>query len=174
MRRTSLDAVKFHIANLLLKLDAPDRATLRAWPGVDAGSALASKEKAMTTGVQLGKIGQISRHVSDIKKAEEWYRSTLGLPHLFTFGNLAFFDCGGTRLFLSTPEEGHAMHEESVIYFQVDDIHAAHQELKSRGVKFQGAPHTIHKHADGTEEWMAFFHDPDGNMLALMAQAKPA
>ena len=32
----------------------------------------------------------------------------------------------------------------------------------------------IHRHADGTEEWMAFFSDPDGRPLALMSQVKPA
>lgn len=173
-RRTSLDAVKFHVANLLIKLEAPDRAALRAWSGAPYNSAMAQGRTSMTEGLQLGKIGQISRNVSDIKKAEEWYRNVLGLPHLFTFGNLAFFDCNGTRLFLSTPETGRELHEESVLYFTVPDIHTAFEELKSRGVTFQGAPHNIHKHADGTEEWMAFFQDPDGSLLALMSQvARP-
>jgi hypothetical protein len=27
--------------------------------------------------------------------------AVLGLPHLYTYGDLAFFDCGGVRLFLS-------------------------------------------------------------------------
>jgi methylmalonyl-CoA/ethylmalonyl-CoA epimerase len=31
----------------------------------------------------------------------------------------------------------------------------------------------IHKHADGTEEWMAFFKDPDGRPLGIMSQVKP-
>ncbi len=173
LRRTSLDATKFHIANLLIKLDAPDRAALRAWSGAPFDSAMATKEPLMPESQQLGPIGQISRHVSDIKKAEQWYRDVLGLPHLFTFGNLSFFDCNGTRLFLSTPENGQEMHEESVIYFQVQDINAAFAELKSRGVKFQGAPHSIHKHENGVEEWMAFFEDSDGGMLAIMAQTAP-
>ena len=33
LRATSVDAVKFHVANILSKLDADDRATLRDWPG---------------------------------------------------------------------------------------------------------------------------------------------
>jgi|SRR5579859_1186139 len=37
---------------------------------------------------------------------------------------------------------------------------------------FGNAPHMIHKHADGTEEWMAFFNDNEGQPLAIMAQAK--
>jgi hypothetical protein len=32
-----------------------------------------------------------------ICQPERWYRDTLGLPHLFTFGKLAFFDCGRSR-----------------------------------------------------------------------------
>ena len=39
-----------------------------------------------------------------------------------------------------------------------------------RGVVFTGAPHMIHRHANGMEEWMAFFQDPDGKLLALMSQ----
>jgi DNA-binding CsgD family transcriptional regulator/catechol 2,3-dioxygenase-like lactoylglutathione lyase family enzyme len=173
LRNTSLDAVKFHIANLLLKLDAPDRTALRAWPGALFDSAVARRSNEMPKPLQLGRIGQISRNVRDIKKAEAWYKDVRGLPHLFTFGNLAFFDCNGTRLFLSTPEEGQSMHEESVIYFQVEDIQGAHETLKSRGVTFQSAPHMIHKHADGTEEWMAFFEDSEGGLLAMMAQVGP-
>jgi hypothetical protein len=37
---------------------------------------------------------------------------------------------------------------------------------------FVNAPHMIHKHADGTEEWMAFFSDNEGRPLAIMAQAR--
>ncbi len=32
----------------------------------------------------------------------------------------------------------------------------------------------IHRFDDGTEEWMAFFEDPSGNLLAIIAQVKPA
>jgi catechol 2,3-dioxygenase-like lactoylglutathione lyase family enzyme/DNA-binding CsgD family transcriptional regulator len=173
LRNTSLDAVKFHIANLLIKLDAPDRSALRAWRGAPFDSALATRRDSMPEGLQLGPIGQVSRNVSDIKQAEAWYKDVLGLQHMFTFGNLAFFDCGGTRLFLSTPEEGRSLHEESVLYFRVDDIQGAYETLKSRGAKFQGAPHMIFRHENGVEEWMAFFEDPDGSMLAIMAQVAP-
>ena len=98
------------------------------------------------TELRLGEIGQISRVVSDIGRAVDWYGGVLGLPHLYTFGDLAFFDCGGTRLFLSLPENGTAGGEESVLYFRVTDIHAAHETLLARGVTFTGAPHLIHRH----------------------------
>lgn len=120
--------------------------------------------------IQLGSIGQISRSVRDITQAEHWYGTVLGLPHLFTFGTLAFFDCGGVRLFLSQQEQPAA--GESILYFRVTDINRAHEDLKSRGVEFTDAPHMIHRHADGTEEWMAFFKDPEGRPLAIMAQVR--
>jgi len=40
-------------------------------------------------------------------------------------------------------------------------------------VEFADAPHVIHRHPDGTEEWMAHFSDPEGRPLAIMAQVKP-
>jgi predicted enzyme related to lactoylglutathione lyase len=95
----------------------------------------------------------------------------LGIPHPYTFGKLAFFDCGGTRLILS--QEAQASSGESMIYLRVADIAKAHDELKSCGVEFINAPHMIHKHAEGTEEWMAIFKDPDGRPLGIMSQVKP-
>lgn len=119
---------------------------------------------------QLGPIGQISRPVSDIETAVKWYSEVLGLPHLYTFGDLAFFDCDGTRLFLTATDEPG---EPSVLYFRVDDINTAYDELTARGATFEAAPHLIHRHESGMEEWMAFFPDPDGHLLALMAQVAP-
>ena len=176
-RGISADAVKFHVANAIAKLGLVDRRALRQWRGAPKHGALRRsnerEDKTMETKqAELGPIGQISRSVRDIKEAEAWYRHVLGLPHLYTFGNLAFFDCGGTRLYLTADNAASAA--ESILYFRVPDIGAKHAELLSRGVEFKGAPHMIHRHADGTEEWMAFFLDPEGRPLALMSQVKPA
>ena len=125
--------------------------------------------------LQLGPIGQIARAVKDIEQAEAWYRDILGLTHMYTYGKLAFFDCGGTRLMVEerTIIDVPNLHNDSVLYFRVADINAAHDELHSRGVSFRGAPHMIFKHPDGTEEWMAFFEDMDGGLLALMSEVRP-
>lgn len=119
--------------------------------------------------IQFGPLGQVSRSVRNIEEAERWYKEVVGLKHLYTFGKLAFFDCGGTRLFLS---ENESSGPESILYFSVPNIVVAHAELKARGATFVSAPHMIHKHPDGTEEWMAFFDDPEGRPLAIMAQAR--
>jgi len=171
----SLDAVKFHLENVMAKLQLSDREALRQWRGIPKHSLLAQhssrsthaiQETPMHTDSQLGAIGQISRSVRNIDEAQSWYRDVLGLKHLYTFGKLAFFDCGGTRLFLNEQAVG----PESILYLKVADIQSAHTMLLERGVTFVGAPHMIHKHADGTEEWMAFFNDPEGRPLALMSQ----
>lgn len=169
-RGVSTDAVKQHLTNARAKLGLDDRAGLRAWTGVRADSPLHGTEPDMTTPLQLGPIGQIARSVADIAAAEAFYRDVLGLPHLYTFGDLAFFDCGGVRLYLQQGEGTDA----AVIYFRVRDIRAAHAQLEARGARFDGAPHLIHRHADGTEEWMAFFRDNEDRVLALMSQVAPA
>ena len=123
----------------------------------------------MISPLKLGSIGQISRSVKNIKQSEAWYGEVLGLPHLYTFGTVAFFDCGGVRLFLSQVESSPPA--DSILYFRVDDIQQAHDELRAKGVDFINAPHMVHRHADGTEEWMAFFRDPEERPLAIMSQA---
>jgi DNA-binding CsgD family transcriptional regulator/catechol 2,3-dioxygenase-like lactoylglutathione lyase family enzyme len=166
----STDAVKYHVANALQKLGLLRRAELRHWTGVRRDSHLFDKELAMGEPLTLGTIAQISRTVRDIEAARSWYRDVLGLRHLYSFGNLAFFDCAGLRLFLT---EEKASPAESIIYFRVDDVRSAHVVLSARGVEFLDAPHLIHRHEDGTEEWMAAFKDNEGRPLAIMAQVRP-
>lgn len=120
----------------------------------------------------LSRIGQIAMTVKDVERAVAFYRDTLGLPFLFKAPpGLAFFDCGGVRLMLSRPEKPEHDHPGSVLYFVVDDIDAMHRGLVERGVTFEGGPHLIAKMPDH-ELWMAFFHDNEGNMLALMCEKR--
>lgn len=172
-RRTSLDAVKFHVANIAGKLGTRTRHELRHWRGAPAGSPThTARCTNVTASYSLGAIGQIALTVESLETAEPFYRDVLGLKHLYSFGNLAFFDCHGTRLFLTAANDDDHGRNHSVIYFEVPDINHAYDALNARGVAFEGAPHMIHKHEDGTEEWMAFFHDLDGNLLAIMSTAR--
>jgi catechol 2,3-dioxygenase-like lactoylglutathione lyase family enzyme len=108
--------------------------------------------------------------VTDVERSTAFYRDLLGLPHLYTYGDLAFFDCAGTRLFLTASPEAPRPPSATSLYFEVDEMQAAFESLTGAGVPFEGRPHRIHTHPDGTEEWMAFFRDPDGNLLALMSR----
>ena len=71
---------------------------------------------------------------------------------------------------LSTAEKP-AESYSSVLYFKVPDINAAYSALRSRDVPFEGEPHLIAKMPDH-ELWMAFFRDPDRNLLALMCERR--
>ncbi len=126
-----------------------------------------------STTAGLGRIGQVSLCIRDVERATHFYGGILGLPHLFTFGDLAFFDAGGTRLYLHRKDSGEWT-PSSILYFAVDDIQARQDALAGQGVRFTGAPHLIHTHDDGTEEWMTFFSDGAGTTLALMSRVSPA
>jgi catechol 2,3-dioxygenase-like lactoylglutathione lyase family enzyme len=111
-----------------------------------------------------GPPSQIARRVESLDRARAFWRDTLGVPELYTFPGLAFFALGPTRLML---RETGTRDEADILYLHVPDLAAAHAELSKRGACFSGAPHMIHRHPDGTEEWMAFFKDDEGRDLAL-------
>jgi len=118
----------------------------------------------------LSRIGQIHLSVADVDRSVAFYRDVLGIPFLFAVPGqqMAFFECDGVRLYIGMPEN-EEVRSRSTIYFSVEDIDAAYAELRERGVSFRGAPHLINK-TESSELWMAFFTDPDGNNLALMAE----
>lgn len=127
----------------------------------------------MTPSAGLSHIRQISMRAHDIERATRFYRDALGLPFLFSAPpRLAFFDCDGVRLMLSTPEPGFD-HPGSVLYFAVEDIRRMHDILKSRGVAFRTEPHKVATLAD-REVWLADFQDTEGDTLALMSEPRPA
>lgn len=167
-RGISLDAVKYHVSNALTKLGLSRRTQLKRWDGTALKSAIHTRKTE--TDMPLGPVGQIARTVKDIAAARTWYADVLGLTHLYSFGDMAFFDCGGTRLLLSPAEDK----GQSLLYITVTGIHATQKQLESRGVIFINAPHMIHRHDNGVEEWMAFFNDNEGRPLALMEQVAPA
>ena len=119
----------------------------------------------------LGRIGQIALTVKNAELSVPFYRDVLGLKFLFQFPNLAFFDCDGIRLMLSSTPEPETF--SSVIYFKVDDIQAAYQTLAGRGATFDREPHLIAKMPDH-DLWMAFLRDPDRNVLGLMSEVRNA
>ena len=177
-RGVSLDAVKYHVQNIAGKLGVRGVTELRQWPGFPATSRLNERKgQPMTTDTQslvLERIGQVSLYIRDVARAEAFYGEVLGLRHVFTFGDLAFFDCGGTRIYLHRVDE-EKWRAGSILYFAVPEIRAAHEALLAKEVSFQGAPHMIFEDDDTkAQEWMAFFEDGEGNVLALMSRLEPA
>jgi len=122
------------------------------------------------TSFGLAGIGQIAVAVGNLERAVVFYRDTLGMPLLFQVPNMAFFDCVGVRLMLGLAEKPGEIFS-SVIYYKVDEIQQAYEILSSRGVEFEAKPHLIAK-MPNHDLWMAFFRDPDRNLLALMCEMR--
>ena len=115
------------------------------------------------------RIAQIAIIVRDLERAKTFYRDRLGLEWLFDAPpGLSFFQCGEVRLML-TPPEGPETAGISIVYYDVQDIEAAHRSLTAEGVAFESAPHFIAK-VGGKDLWLAICRDPDGNMVGLMSE----
>ena len=116
---------------------------------------------------------QVALVATDLGRAIAFYRDLLGLPFVARFDppGLAFFDLGGgVRLMLS------ATASAATLYFHVRDVDHAYKSLARRGVRFMHKPSLVHRDdaglfgKKGVSEWMAFFKDPSGNVLALVAR----
>lgn len=123
------------------------------------------------TAFQLNQIGQIAVHVDDLDRATAFYRDQLGMTFLFNVPDqMAFFQVGEVRLLLGRPEGDQKKADNTLIYFKVPDIAAAHAAMTGRGVVFGQAPHVVAKMPDHTL-WMASFEDSEGNVLLVMSEA---
>ncbi|HPS41867.1 MAG TPA: VOC family protein [Anaerolineaceae bacterium] len=120
----------------------------------------------------LNVIGQIAVPVKDIDRAISFYRDTLGMSFLFKAPpGLGFLDCSGVRLLLDAAVEGQTEIRSSILYYKVEDIQQASRILKERGVVFESEPQLVAEMPDH-DLWMAFFRDPDRNLLALMCEVR--
>lgn len=125
-------------------------------------------------------LRQVAQPSRDLERSVAFYRDVLGASHIATFDppGLAFFDVGGVRLMLDAIP-GAIEHEGSPLYFAVDDIDDAVNALCEAGVEVEQEPAPIHVDEAGdfgpagSEEWMAFFRDPDGNVLAFSERRAP-
>ena len=112
---------------------------------------------------------QISVTVHDVKRAIAFYRDVLGIPFLFEIPRAAFFDCGGIRLMLAVPQSPEFDHPASILYYRVEEIQQAYEALTAQGVRFEREPHLVAR-LEGFDLWLAFFRDPESNLLALMGE----
>lgn len=127
----------------------------------------------MSANLQLKGLGQVGIMVKDLDTAVAFYRDRLGLKHLFTAPGMAFFDVAGLRLMLGQATGPEHMGSSTFLYYKVDDIRQAFENLKSRGVPAVEDPELAHR-APGMELWLAQMKDMDGNPLMLMCEKKVA
>ena len=141
-------------------------------PRTASTAARGGGPRAATAGATaaIDKLHQVALTATDLDASVAFYRDTLGLRFIARFDppGLAFFNLGGVRLLLS------ATASEATLYFVVRDLNTAYRAFQRRGVHFLQPPAMIHRDdagdfgKKGVEEWMAFFRDPSGNILALV------
>lgn len=124
----------------------------------------------MTTATEIESIGQIAIAISDIRKSVIFYQDVLGLELLFEVpSGMAMFNCGGTRVMLTTQQGSDRDHRTSVIYYKVKDIEASAKAIKNNGAKFIQEPQIVAKMVDH-DLWIGFLRDPDENLVGIMAE----
>lgn len=122
--------------------------------------------------LQVDRLHQVAQRAVDLPRAVAFYRDVLGLPLIAQFDppGLAFFDLGNVRLLLEPGAPA------SLLDLHVPDVEAAWAELVGAGVETVDAPNCIFRDDHGTfgdpgtEEWMAFFRDSEGNLVGLVAR----
>lgn len=119
---------------------------------------------------EIFQLGQLAITVQSVKAALEFYRDVLGLKFLFAPGeNLAFLQCGETRIMLTTPQGSGAVGRNSIPYFKVRNIEAYFKETKLKGASIEREPAFTAKLEDH-ELWIGFLKDPDGNLIGIMEE----
>ena len=119
----------------------------------------------------MPRLIQVAQRAEDLSRAGDFYGRLLGTEPAATFDppGLVFFDLDGTRLLLDR------VAPSALIYLAVDDVRTRVEELRADGVEVEGEPHVIFQHVDdalgpaGTDEWMAFVKDSEGNTVGLVS-----
>ena len=113
---------------------------------------------------------QIAQHAEDLDRATAFYRDLLGSDPTATYDppGLVFFDLDGVRLLLDRGAPS------ALLYLAVEDIEGTVARLRAAGVSVEGEPRVIFTHKDdtlgpaGTDEWMGFVRDSEGNLVGLV------
>ncbi len=116
-------------------------------------------------------ILQVAIPAKDIERATVFYRDTLGIPYLFNAPNMAFFNCGGVRLYVDANKGAVEPGGYSLIYFRTSDIEGQHAHLKEKGVEIHQAPRVIAS-LPGQDIWLMWFRDSEGNLMGVMEERK--
>lgn len=114
-----------------------------------------------------------------VKKAEaqEFYQNVLQIDFKYDDGFALVFETGG-KMFRLTPVREFTPHQFSVLGWEVEDISATITGLTDRGVVFERYDfpwmeqdeQCVWTAPDGTK--VAWFKDPDGNLLSVSQHAK--
>jgi catechol 2,3-dioxygenase-like lactoylglutathione lyase family enzyme len=112
---------------------------------------------------------------TDFKKARNFYEGVLGLSFISDDGFALVFDANGTMLRIAKVSDLKPA-QFTILGWQVMQIKKTVAELKARGVKFENYgmkdqdPEGVWSAPDGAAK-VAWFKDPDGNVLSISQHA---
>ena len=111
----------------------------------------------------IKEVAFVAIAVSDAERARKFYQETLELkPATAAMGGAwVEYELGAATIGVGCHPAWQPSRDGTTVAFEVDDIDAAIDKLKERGVEFD---------LDKTETpvcWMAQFRDPDGNKLLV-------
>jgi len=110
--------------------------------------------------------------VPDLAEARQFYGETLGLRVSEEHGMLQLHLAGG-RDVIVYPKPDHTPASYTILNFPVDDVEATVDALTERGVRFeryQGFDQDDKGIQRGGGPLIAWFKDPAGNVLSIIAQ----
>jgi methylmalonyl-CoA/ethylmalonyl-CoA epimerase len=115
---------------------------------------------------------QVAQHAEDLDRAAEFYSGVLGARPIARFDppGLLFFDLDGVRLLLDRAAPS------ALLYLRVDDARAFLEDLRGRGVVIAAEAAVIFTDDEGTfgppgtQEWMGFFRDSEGNLVGVASR----
>jgi catechol 2,3-dioxygenase-like lactoylglutathione lyase family enzyme len=116
------------------------------------------------TGYKLTRVSVVMLGVHDVTRSLAFYRDKLGLEVQREIPGFAFLNAGAVTLCLSEPavKVRGQVAGAGEIGFSVEDVTAAYQALRGKGVQFTHEPRNV---TPSTR--VANFDDPDGNQLSI-------
>jgi methylmalonyl-CoA/ethylmalonyl-CoA epimerase len=127
----------------------------------------------MSDALNVTGLAQVAFSVKDLERAVAFYRDVMGLTFLFSAPpQMAFLQCGPTRLMLSAQPDGEA-ESHPILYYLVPDIQAAFAALAENGAPIKQPPHIIAR-LGANDLWLGFTEDPDGHHVGVMSEVPAA
>jgi catechol 2,3-dioxygenase-like lactoylglutathione lyase family enzyme len=110
--------------------------------------------------------------VNDVPRAQQFYGETLGLK-VSEENGILWLHLPGDRKTLVYPKDDHTPASFTILNFPVDDVEAAVDALKERGVRFERYEGTDVETDEkgifrGGGPLIAWFKDPAGNVLSVI------
>jgi catechol 2,3-dioxygenase-like lactoylglutathione lyase family enzyme len=116
------------------------------------------------TDFKLTQVSVVMLGVRDVTRSLAFYRDKLGLEVQRGIPGFAFLNAGAVTLCLSEPaaKVRGELAGAGEIVFSVEDVTAAYEALRGKGVQFTHEPRSV-----TPTTRVANFDDPDGNHLSI-------